>query len=216
MYSIKAKIIIMEANKYRQELRLKIINTASKLFMEKGVKSVKMDDIAQTLSISKRTLYEIFADKESLLYEVIATLNAQFRNRIERLTAKANDVMEIVYHFYTLTITELNNVNPVFLNDVAKYPSVLKKLEKGTQTKHIAYFKFIERGVKEGYFMPGIDYGLVEEIVDLSSRAMRANKLPNKYGAKKTFVTTTVLFLRGICTEKGLRRLDEIIAEQVK
>lgn len=38
-----------------------------KQFLSKGVKAVKMDDIAMSLSISKRTLYEIFADKEDLL-----------------------------------------------------------------------------------------------------------------------------------------------------
>ena len=52
---------------YRQELRDKILRTAIRLFKQHGVKSVKMDDISNALAISKRTLYEIYDNKEELL-----------------------------------------------------------------------------------------------------------------------------------------------------
>ena len=54
---------------YRQELKDKILTVAMKEFKQKGIRSVKMDDIANLLSISKRTMYEIYADKEHLLLE---------------------------------------------------------------------------------------------------------------------------------------------------
>ena len=53
----------------RRELRKRIIETAMGLFSKQGIRSVTMDDIAATFGISKRTLYEVFADKESLLIE---------------------------------------------------------------------------------------------------------------------------------------------------
>ena len=49
---------------YRQELKEKILITAVELFHKNGIKSVKMDDIANELKISKRTLYEIYSNKE--------------------------------------------------------------------------------------------------------------------------------------------------------
>ena len=54
---------------YRKTLREKIMNAAMKCFREKGIRAVRMDDIANELSISKRTLYEIYNNKEELLYE---------------------------------------------------------------------------------------------------------------------------------------------------
>lgn len=54
----------------REELKLRVVETASKSFMTLGIKAVHMDDIASSLSISKRTLYELFGDKEELLLEV--------------------------------------------------------------------------------------------------------------------------------------------------
>ena len=52
---------------YRQELSENILHTALKLFWKKGIKAVKMDDIAAQMSISKRTLYELYRNKEVLL-----------------------------------------------------------------------------------------------------------------------------------------------------
>lgn len=205
----------MEANSYRRELRSKIISKATSLFKERGVKSVKMDDIAQSLSISKRTLYEIFSDKEALLYEVITSLDNDFHQKIDKIAGSSADVMEMLYHFYTLIITELNTFNPIFLDDVGKYPSVIEKIERGTESKQRAFVEFARRGVSEGYFLPDLDYGLVDEIIDLVSRGVKAKSLPQKYGIKKSFLTTSTMLLRGICTAKGIRRFDEIIGEQL-
>ena len=58
-----------------------IIDRASKMFVSQGVKAVRMDDIAQELSVSKRTLYELFGDKEELLYHSIRFFYTEGRER---------------------------------------------------------------------------------------------------------------------------------------
>ena len=55
----------------RPKLREKIIDAAVTLFEKKGIKGVTMDDIASSFGISKRTLYEVFTDKETLLIECV-------------------------------------------------------------------------------------------------------------------------------------------------
>ena len=45
----------------------RIVEQTMEMFVTQGIKSVRMDDIARQLSISKRTLYEMFGDKEELL-----------------------------------------------------------------------------------------------------------------------------------------------------
>lgn len=58
-------------NEYRQELRLRLLRVAMREFRSKGIKAVKMDDIANILSVSKRTMYETFENKEHLLMESV-------------------------------------------------------------------------------------------------------------------------------------------------
>ena len=48
----------------KSELRERIINAATVLFQQHGIKQVRMDDVASELGISKKTLYGAFADKE--------------------------------------------------------------------------------------------------------------------------------------------------------
>lgn len=62
------------SSQYRNELKFRIIRTAMPLFKQKGIKAVRMDDIANILSISKRTLYEIYNNKEDLLLEGVKTI----------------------------------------------------------------------------------------------------------------------------------------------
>ena len=45
----------------------RIIAESTDLFVRYGVKSVRMDDIASRLGVSKRTIYELFGDRESLI-----------------------------------------------------------------------------------------------------------------------------------------------------
>ena len=56
---------------YRQELQEHILAAAMEEFRRRGVRAVKMDDIAGKLAISKRTLYEIYENKETLLLEAL-------------------------------------------------------------------------------------------------------------------------------------------------
>ena len=56
---------------YREQLKDRILKTAMQEFLTNGIKQVKMDDIARKLGISKRTLYEIYGNKEELLFEGI-------------------------------------------------------------------------------------------------------------------------------------------------
>ncbi len=57
----------MEKSVEKIDLRERIVMEATILFQAQGVKQVRMDDIARELSISKKTLYELFSDKEELL-----------------------------------------------------------------------------------------------------------------------------------------------------
>ena len=81
---------------YRQELKERILNTATVMFHKHGIKSVKMDDIASHLSISKRTLYEIYANKEDLLFEVVTHHENKTHEQIEKFDGHGKNVIDII------------------------------------------------------------------------------------------------------------------------
>mgnify|MGYP000841418268 CR=1 FL=1 len=86
---------------YKLELRNRILKAAMTEFLHKGVKSVKMDDIANTLAISKRTLYEIYSNKEELLLEAVRIHEQEFNDHMLQYSLDKNhNVMDIIIEFY--------------------------------------------------------------------------------------------------------------------
>ena len=53
------------------DTRTKIIGKAAALFVESGIKGITMDELAEHLGMSKRTIYEHFADKKELVKECV-------------------------------------------------------------------------------------------------------------------------------------------------
>ena len=76
--------------------------TAFDLFSEHGIKNVSMDDIAHNASISKRTLYELFEDKETLLTECINLSYTKMRLSMKRLESEPITALEVALLFYEL------------------------------------------------------------------------------------------------------------------
>ena len=112
---------------YKQFLYKKVIEAAYEAFTSKGIRAVKMDDLAKALSISKRTLYEIFDDKEQLLLACIEENSKCFREHMEKFALKKNpSPIAIILEFYRFQIIQLNNIRPEFFVDINRYPKAVK------------------------------------------------------------------------------------------
>ena len=107
---------------YKMELRNRILKAAMTEFLHKGVKSVKMDDIANTLAISKRTLYEIYSNKEELLLEAVRIHEQEFNDHMLQYSLDKNhNVMDIIIEFYKKKLLDIADVSPLFLVELRKY-----------------------------------------------------------------------------------------------
>ena len=103
---------------YRTSLKDKILDSAIALFHERGVKAVKMDDIANCLSISKRTLYEIYDNKEDLLFECVKTSFEHSEKELHESVENADNVMDILLRIYRLKMNLLRKTHPSFYYDL--------------------------------------------------------------------------------------------------
>ena len=96
----------------RCDLQHRVVEKAMSLFKERGIKAVKMDDIAASLSISKRTLYELYENKEQLLLEGISLQISSNHSNLEHFAQTASNEMEIVIYVIKRKLEELGSVNP--------------------------------------------------------------------------------------------------------
>ena len=199
---------------YRRELKGRIIEVAMREFKQKGVRSVKMDDIARILSISKRTLYEIYSDKQELLLEGV---RLEEQRRDEQMFSFANEkgkgAIDIIVEFYRMQIKNLANVNPVFFEDVKKY----KKVWDYIHERHLIHqqngLQFLKRGVEDGFFRDDVDYVLISQLAEDISRFVIDSHMYTKYSLEHVFRNIIFLFFRGFSTPKGIEEMDRLLTK---
>lgn len=195
------------------ETKEEILVGACELFMRYGVKSITMDEIARHLSMSKKTIYRYFADKDALVMEVAnLEMNSQ-KCKWEDASKQSKDVIEFFWRATEILKNDMSKMNPSLLFDLKKYhPAAWKAFQnhkRGHITKHIV--EMIKEGVEEGYFRKEIN-------IDIISR-MRVEQIETMFNPDvfppATFNITEIStqlfehFMYGISTLKGHLRLNE-------
>ncbi len=197
---------------YRLELRHKILATASREFKAKGIRAVKMDDIASILSISKRTMYEIYKNKEQLLMESVREDHENFDAQMQLfLNSGKRHVIDIILKFYQLKMRSLSGVNPVYYTELRRYPEIVTWIEEKHQQRRQNTQQFFKQGVKEGYFRSDANYEIINKISDATINYI-IEQLYKQYDIQDIFHNAIMLFLRGLCTLKGIGEFDRKIA----
>jgi AcrR family transcriptional regulator len=198
---------------YRQELRSKILKIATKEFRSKGIRAVKMDDIAGILSISKRTMYEIYENKEQLLLESVKENQKNFDRQMQAYTDNGKrNVIDIILEFYRLEMSDLSSVNPSYLPELHRYPKIMSWIKQKRERHEHNALQFFQKGVEEGYFRPDANYEILLKISDGTKNYIVENQLYKHYAPKEIFRNVIMLYLRGLCTLKGIREFDSQIA----
>lgn len=213
------KFILMqdlkEAISYRAALKEPIMETAMKLFAEHGIKAVKMDDIAQRMGISKRTLYEVYQDKEELLYQSIVKYDRQKRSYIEEYASQGHHVIDVIVEAYRMKVSEMHTVNPLFYEDIMKYPKVELYIKKEHERTREGFLRFMQCGVDEGCLRPDVNYKLVPYMLDAIGKHVMNTQLLKEYSVSELFNNMFLVTLRGLCTVKGLQLLEEALAAKI-
>jgi AcrR family transcriptional regulator len=200
-----------EISDYKKNLRGVILDTAIQAFAQKGIRAVKMDDVAAALGISKRTLYEIFETKEILLFEGIKKYYAERQEYYRQQTQRCKNVMEMLVAIYRIKVDEFRKTNPQFYADLDMYPKVGRFLNQQNQQMRTDMLKFMDRGIYEGYFRDDVNYELAWRLFDALGKYVMVNQLYRQYTIEEIFQNLVFVTMRGLCTEKGIKALDSIV-----
>lgn len=202
-----------EMNDYRQQLREKVLRLAMEEFGKRGMRDIKMDDIAHRLRVSKRTLYELYADKEQLLLEGLQRQRGKMEREMELYARQEGvNVVDIVVKFFELQMEVERNVNPQFYADIRKCPRIMAFLEENKRRHDLRAADFIARGISEGLFRPDVNYEMLAEMSHYVFDAVLTHKLYERYTMKELVGNFPLLLVRGICTPKGITLLDEAMS----
>lgn len=199
-------------NKERDiSLRNKIVDCAVRMFEKKGIKDVAMDDISKRLSISKRTLYEIFEDKETLLLECMKKDQDKRKKEIEKVALRSSDVLEVILYAYLISLKMLHRTNLKFFQDVQTYPRVNALINERREENLSETVNFFKKGVEQGLFRPDINFEIFISILHDQISALLSTNDWRRFSFFDVYDFVLFTFLRGVSTEKGVKIIDGFI-----
>lgn len=188
-----------------------VIAAAAKAFMQKGVRTVRMDDIAAGLSISKRTLYELFHDKEDLLLDVMKLHREGIHEYMTQVASEAENVLEVILKFYQRSALDFQNTNRKFFEDIEKYPKVMTYINESRKENLDSAMEFYRKGVDQGIFRNDVNYDIVQAMVSEQMGLLLRSEICQSYSPAEIYETVVFMHMRGISTEKGLKIVDDFL-----
>jgi AcrR family transcriptional regulator len=194
-------------------IKERIQQKAAELFKRYGIRSVTMDEIAGQLGISKKTIYQFYSDKETLVKDIFKDMTDQNKQKCTYFKDIAENAIHEQYLSSDSAQEIFNNMNTSVLFDLNRFhPNVFAEFEKfKKQFLFNSIRENIVRGIKEGLFRKDIDVNIITWLrlemisgVFHNEEVINGKTKPNQFESEmKDF------FLHGICTEKGLSYISK-------
>jgi AcrR family transcriptional regulator len=172
-----------------------------------------MDDIANKLSMSKKTIYQYFKDKDSLVSEFVKAFLEQSESDILKIRKESKDVIEELVKTSEYLKTKVCNINPVVLLDLRKYHPTAWKIY---QTHKIEFIQnhvseTLRNGVFEGYFRKSINVKIIARMrIEQIEQGYNPDIFPvEEFSSADVQMQIFDHFVYGICTLKGHQLLNQ-------
>ena len=195
-----------------------IINKAKDLFLNLGFKSVTMDEIANELGISKKTIYVHFANKTKLIEAVSITVFNEISEGINQICGISENPISEIYHMKEFVMKSLKYEKSSPQYQLQKYyPKIFRALKKKQfEITDKCVKENLSKGIKSGIYRSDLDNNFIARIYFHSLLIIKDKDLfpDGQFEALNVFDQFIDYHLHGICTEKGLEILKTLKTNQ--
>jgi len=193
----------------------KILQKATEMFLNLGFKSVTMDDLANEMGISKKTIYSHFENKTKLVEESTLNLFGLISNGIDEICAIQKNPIKELYEIKKFVMLHLKNEKSSPQYQLQKYyPRIHETLKnKQFEVMQDCVVDNVKRGVEMGIYRSNLDVEFVARIYFSGVTSIKdGNLFPNSQFPTAQLMDYYLEYhLRGIVTPKGRKILNEII-----
>jgi AcrR family transcriptional regulator len=196
------------------ELKDRIIHEASILFFSKGIKSMTMSDIANEMGISKRTLYEVFRDKEELLDQCVTIHLERADTEMTAIAANSDNVIDSMMRIYAKHLREAQNVSKTVMHDLKKYHKPIYEKIECRQKEGMGFFTpLFKKGIEQGLIRKDVNLEIMLWLLKSQFKALMDDEfIPTDKYSTDEFIRVIILsFIRGIATPLGNEKVDSIV-----
>lgn len=185
----------------------KILSVSIELFSQYGFKAITMDDIARRAGISKKTLYQHFANKQEIVNESVIWYKNHMTEQCEVEISDCENAVEVMVRMMAYMDTMNKRINPMAIFELQRYfPEAYNTFREQLAGKDVAMIRdHITQGIKDGLFRSDVNADLMARYrLETSLMTLQPNLLVND---RSDLMSVTLEigehFLYGIMTHKG-------------
>jgi len=189
------------------DLLTKILSASAELFRLYGFKTITMDDIARRAGISKKTLYQHFANKHEVVNESLVWYKSHMTEQCEQLMRESENSIEAMVKTLALMDEMHKRINPMAMFELQRFfPETYTKFRELLIEKDAVMIRDnILRGIEEGYYRENLNADLLSRYrLETSLMILQPNLIVNERNELLN-VNREIgeHFLYGIMTPKG-------------
>lgn len=193
---------------------ISILERIHPLILSKGLKATTMDSVARNLQISKRTLYEIFENKDDMIRKVIGHNARIKKTTIEGILADSTNSLEAFIRIFALHRDDLHRINVAFFKDMDNaYRDIKPDHNESLAKMNETVLGLIAKGIAAGLIRDDINFPVLLKMFEIQTGSLK--RMEELFPPEITLIeicdTIIIGFLRSIASSKGHLLLDELI-----
>ncbi|MDR2907961.1 MAG: TetR/AcrR family transcriptional regulator [Bacteroidales bacterium] len=197
------------------DVKQRILLESAHLMLAHGIKVMTMDELAKRIGVSKRTIYEHFQDKDTLLTAVIQYFKKETEAVNKKILQESPTVIHAIFHFLTNNIESLSFSQLISRHDeIKRYHPVVyeKEIVCHTEEETEDMKKTFKKGIKQEVFRKDLDVSITASLLQASIHTLLEGKkgLRKQFSLEDMYYTYLYIFIRGCCTAKGLEVMETI------
>ncbi|MBQ0115027.1 MAG: TetR/AcrR family transcriptional regulator [Bacteroidales bacterium] len=198
------------------EIKQRIVGNALRLLKQVGPTVMTMDMVARECGMSKRTLYEVFADKKTLILECLRADHDRNKEQVKEIFRTAENCFDALLQVFVSWRKFLNETPLSFIDEINRlYPEIsLQNNENERQHIH-SLAKVLSCAQTQGLVVEGINTEIAALLFYGTVRNIHENRRIDDFGFNRVdvFAGAFINFLRGIATIKGINYIDSMLPD---
>lgn len=191
--------------------KTKILQGAEELIFKYGIKNITMDDIARHLSMSKKTIYKFYKEKDEIVHSLLLASIEDDKCRFKKIYDNSPNVVAEVFEMMKEMREIFSKVNPIVFFELSKYYPQTWKEFQNFKTGFIQEMieNTLTKGQKDGYIRKDINVKLLARLrVENIEMALNSTVF-SQFNMVETQLAITEDFLYGVCTLKGHKLINK-------
>jgi AcrR family transcriptional regulator len=193
----------------------RILSESLRLFKKNGIRSVNMDDISKEMGMSKKTIYQYFANKTELVEKVLGYMHEQESMVCLDVDVTKMNAIDILLAVSRNVSKQMKDLNPINAFELQKYyPAIFREfvIKKRDHVFEQVKQNFAQ-GIAEGIYRNDLDIDLVarlyiQKLVDVHDPEFLSSV---NFGFEKVFQVMFDNHIRGIANAEGLAYYEKQI-----